>query len=74
MTSSPSQGFTRQDWIYHRSWRRHLPEGFAFIRVLHSLGYPVFFYVGVSLLVCVYAQWAEVCAVLMVNCSEWLVC
>lgn len=53
------KGFTRQDWIYHRSWRRHLPEGFAFIRVLHSLGYPVFFYVGVSLLVCVYAQWAE---------------
>ncbi len=73
MTSSPSQGFTRQEWIYHRSWRRHLPEGFAFIRVLHSLGYPVFFYVGVSLLVCVYAQWAEVCAGLMVNCSEWLV-
>lgn len=53
------KGFTREDWVYHRSWRRHLPEGFAFIRVLHSLGWPVFFYLAVSFLVCSYAQWAE---------------
>ena len=45
----------------HRSWRRHLPEGLITIRVLHSLGYPVFYYIAVSILVCSYAQWAEVC-------------
>ena len=54
------QGFDQQAWIRHRSWRRHLPEGFATVRVLHSLGYPVFFYIAVSLLVCSYAHWAEV--------------
>ena len=54
------QGYCKEEWVYHRSWRRHLPEGFAFVRVLHSLGWPVFFYVAVSLFVCSYAQWAEV--------------
>ncbi|KAL0031296.1 hypothetical protein WJX79_001422 [Trebouxia sp. C0005] len=37
------EGFTRQDWIYHRSWRRHLPEGFAFIRWAEDAGAPKIF-------------------------------
>ncbi|KAL3157166.1 hypothetical protein ABBQ38_001406 [Trebouxia sp. C0009 RCD-2024] len=53
------QGFDREDWSRHRSWRRHLPEGLVTVRVLHSLGYPVFYYIACSILVCSYAQWAE---------------
>ena len=56
------QGFDQEAWIRHRSWRRHMPEGFTFVRVFHSLGYPVFFYIGLAFLVCGYAQWAEVCS------------
>lgn len=54
------QAFDQERWKRHRTWRRHLPEGFTFLRVLHTLSWPVFFYVAVSLVVCVYAEWLEV--------------
>lgn len=54
------QAFDQERWKLHRTWRRHLPEGFTFLRVLHTLGWPVFFYVAISLVVCCYAEWAEV--------------